>query len=201
MFLRREKVAVIKKAIITKIIRRGIFETNSSSSHSISVSKDSSFIFKKMLELVETKKDKGTIPLKSIQASTREYYDDGDILSTWQSKLEYILTSFQYFPGLDSNLLIKDKDYSWNYKYNFAFLEEHPFIKLLKEVVRDYANYDLYFDEEDFSTGSIDHDSTDIIYRFLEIKSVKDFNKTHVKRNLITLLFDPSITIALNGNH
>lgn len=119
-------------------IRKSVFETNSSSIHSICISGSDRF---------------SKFPNEKISVDFDEYGWGYDRLDTAHQKLSYVLTSIQYY---DSS--VNDED--------IETLYESKYYVWLKEMVKDYCGCEINLEAYDSrwcSMGYVDHQSTDTL--------------------------------------
>jgi hypothetical protein len=155
-------------------IRRGVFETNSSSSHSISISCSDHFsdLFANVV--------KGGV----VYGTGLEFGWGYDIYSSANIKLQYLITGI--FSSCSSQLDVEDKK------------ENNSYYKMLKDVIKEYTNYELKIVDFDnikekkyYPYGYIDHQS------YGEYAMAFDSKNT-----LANFLFNPQSTLIIdNDNH
>lgn len=126
-------------------IRKGVFETNSSSMHSICFDGNSNFAQYN----------------KPICGRFDEFGWGYDILSTAEEKLSYVLTYLVSNYNITKNLSYKN---SWNNYVNYEELLKNKYFIWLNEIVKDYTGFDIHLTHgiED-EAGYIDHQSMDTI--------------------------------------
>lgn len=120
-------------------IRRSVFETNSSSSHSISISGEDSW----------------DIPTYTLYAGFDEYGWDNDDFYGVENKLSYVLTMVQY----------KLKGVSWEERTP-EYILNCDFVKWIREMVDGYCNQSIeikLIENDYYPMGYIDHQSTDAL--------------------------------------
>lgn len=125
-----------------KQIRRGVFETNSSSSHSISISGNDSWEY----------------PKYTLNVEFGEYgWEENDFYGV-ENKLSYVLTMVQYHLG----------DLSWEERTPEVVLNSN-YVKWLREIVKGFCDQEIeiqLMDEMYYPMGYIDHQSTDVLDEF-----------------------------------
>lgn len=174
-----------------KQIRNNVFETNSSSSHSLSIP------FEEDLgKYVKAHFD-------NVDVTFGEYGWEEDILDTPLEKLEYLLTAVQYFDKPFKN----QEDY-WEYseevlreKYN-AWINSSEYFKWIKKALFNFngSTINIVIDEyEKWNLlGYIDHQSSYL----LEEESVWNENEETFKKNVIEFIFNPEYAVHTdNDNH
>ena len=163
--------------------RSNVFETNSSSMHSVSYSPSSSSTMN--LEEIRSK-----IALSSdqkvIYGSFGEFGWGYDVLSSFGEKLEYVLTSIRYH---DNSAQDEQPETVKESKY-FKWLSE-----LLEQVIGCTLDLKEGRRGETVDIGYIDHQSTDTLDEYFQ-------DETTFKTKMIPLLFDNNCTIIIdNDNH
>lgn len=134
-----------------KQIRNSVFETNSSSTHSLSLGS------RKDAEYVIPKHDKDT----EVTYTCGEFGWEESYLETWDEKLEYILTAIQYHIPLPENYW---EDKTANLVYNCVI--NSNFYKWLQEMIYDHCGLKIRLEKLDdnyYPMGYIDHQSTDML--------------------------------------
>lgn len=119
-----------------KTIRRSVFETNSSSTHSISIIGKDNYQYPKQ---------------NTIHCEFGEYGWGYDKLNTVYEKLSYVLTMIQYKIGTSENL--EEVQESLYYQWLSEMIKEHTGSTLEVSITGD-KYYDI---------GYIDHQSTDTL--------------------------------------
>jgi hypothetical protein len=155
-----------------KVIRNGVFETNSSSMHSISlnVAQD---------EYEPIKPATGKSKNRELTISCGEYGWGPDSCSSWGEKLSYVITSIKANSDVAS---IED-------------MQNHRFFKLVKEVVHDFTGMKMVVDSLE---GYIDHQSVDMLSDYLDDKKSDEDFMNDIKE----LIFNKKYTIVIdNDNH
>ena len=130
-----------------KKIRRSVFETNSSSTHSISLCLQEHFLD---WDLFGSKKHK-VVDLRPGEFGWEvESYDD------WMSKASYCLTWAVMHAGVkwDDTPEVADK------KVQEYLVKEDSYLHMLKRVLEDYLDCTVEF--RDMLYGYIDHQSQDV---------------------------------------
>lgn len=142
-----------------KIIRKGVFESNSSSSHSLVVTKNEKVeIFD---EIPWWLHEDGTIRVGGYRADFGRSPDRP--LTDFYDKLNYLIAAYQY----DENKLNEIED-------------------TVKEIFPSFTKFNYYKDDYDgeIDYGNIDHQSADLIPRYLKKHNIsfKEFltNKKYV---------------------
>lgn len=167
-----------------KQIRRGVFETNSSSSHSISFTS-----MKPSLEYCEIED----------QVYFGEYGWGVEVLKYSFQKLSYVLTSIQYMADDEDHIWRSDEDQ--NLTKLDELVEQSKYVRWLHEMVLDHTgnDFDLILESGGwgrFGLGYIDHQSNDLLSE-LWSKDEKKF-----KDNMRRLIFDSNCSIIIdNDNH
>jgi hypothetical protein len=154
-----------------KQIRNSVFETNSSSTHSISIS-GSSFMH---------------IPKVPLFVSFGEYGWGYDEYNDPEDKLSYILTAAQYYTN----------EYDWK-KKNYDAIFDSKWVKWIREMVRDYCGQEIEISlNEDtyYPTGYIDHQSTDTLDQFWT-DDEKQF-----KENMKQIVFNMAYTVVIDNDN
>lgn len=139
-----------------KVIRNNVFETNSSSSHTLILSK------------VKSGKDIITSDTDELYMNGGEFGWGYDQLWSAKMKLQYVLTYF--LNKLDDDMTIED-------------IMQEDFFKLLSDIVKEETGLklclgDKWFEDE-FEFGYIDHESADMLGCFGDV-----YNKEFL-RNII----------------
>lgn len=162
-------------------IRNNVFETNSSSSHSLVFSK------KKPNRVdynsLEIKDGLLTINLRTFGWSGPE--ELGDLLADANSKLDYIATYFLYYLNWE---LANDDEYHISYERasNLNLVETaldvdkfESLINAIKKVRPDFKEFEIILNEDGDAFGEIDHQSQDLLneYTMNEIVNKILFNK------------------------
>ncbi len=164
-----------------KQIRYGIFETNSSSTHSISIN-NNHLVSSLLLE-----NDEG-----DIESSGGKFGCEIRTIHNQQLKLDYIVTYL--CSRYKSEILDKDTvdDEVERIK---ASLEQDDDFKNLKEVIRDYCGTELSIkknsDNDWYPLGYIDHQSINVADKVFKSK-----------QNIASFIFNPQSVLHLdNDNH
>lgn len=157
------------------VIRRNVFETNSSSSHSVS------YHVKPDNEILDLNKIKDKYSsYEVVVVSCGEYGWGYDLLCSFEEKLAYVLTSIQYNSSESVD--------------NMQELQESEYFKWLNEIVTEYCGVPIGIFGTDI--GHVDHQSTDTLRHYF----VED--KEKFRSRMIPLLFDDDYTIIIdNDNH
>lgn len=164
-------------------IRRNVFETNSSSMHSISYSP------KKANAQLDLEQVKGEYNGRTIVGTFGEYGWGYDVLCSLEEKLSYVLTSIRYF----------DRTVDEDNVDALEALKASKYYVWLAEMFHEYlgCKLDVQLNRDDYYTmGYIDHQSTDTLTDY-----IKD-DEDHFKMSVMQLLLDDSYTIVIdNDNH
>ena len=121
-------------------IRKGVFETNSSSMHSVAIVGANKMLVNRLYENENEK----------IVVNPREYGWNGNNLTSPIEKLSYITTMIQY-KNIDSDT------------------ENSIYFEWLSEMVKDYTGLELIYqkqNDEYYPNGYIDHQSVDTLDSF-----------------------------------
>lgn len=157
-------------------IRKGVFETNSSSMHSLTV-----IAGDRMGEYNFNTIDVDGEEL--IPVYPDEYGWNGDDLKTPLQKLSYIITMVQY-----KDSLIREDD-----------IEDSRYFLWLSEMIKDYVGYGIAYQpshDEYYKYGYIDHESVDILDEYW----VDD--KEEFQSNMRDIIFNEKYFIIIdNDNH
>ena len=121
-------------------IRLGVFETNSSSSHSLTLTQG---------DLVSSPFDADTMRKGLVEVGMNEYGWEWHRYYTARNKLSYLLTQV-----LRSDQAVPEGDHE---EVTRALCEKHPELAMLVRVVKDHTGCDLRFIAG--SSGYIDHES------------------------------------------
>lgn len=121
-------------------IRLNVFETNSSSSHSLTVTAG---------DLVETPFDVDTLRRGVVEVGMSEYGWEWQRYYTARNKLSYLLTQVLRYHG--------NVPTGTNAGVTKELCEEHDELAMMVRVVKDYTGCDLHFVAD--SSGYIDHES------------------------------------------
>lgn len=154
-----------------RVIRRGVFETNSSSSHSITIDNDNTY-------------DELYISDGKVVAGFEEFGWDYDRLYSANEKLEYVITSLQYNDDvkvdgkLDLDKFINSKHFKW-----------------LDELIHDEtgANLDVKPNSCGFHPfGYVDHQSIGTIDMFMsdDEQEFKEKMKDLIFSNKYSIIID-----------
>lgn len=125
-----------------KQIRRGVFETNSSSSHSISISGEDAY----------------DLPAYTLNVGFAEYGWENDDFYGIENKLSYVLTMVQY----------KLHGVSWESRTPDVVLNS-VYVNWIREMVKGYCGQDIkiyLMDGEYYPMGYVDHQSSDTLDEF-----------------------------------
>lgn len=176
-----------------KVTRSSVFETNSSSSHSLTICDKGKLSIPTYLDFV----------CGEFGWEHEKWYDS-------QSKLSYVLTGVQYavrsmFPKMpvnenrDASFYKSDAYKNWMEQCD-AIVKSNVYISWIKDVLKglniEYYPEDIGSDSEYFRFGYIDHQSTDLIYNIFS----KD--ECEFKTNFINFVFNPSSYLETdNDNH
>lgn len=154
-------------------IRKRVFETNSSSMHSVAIIGSDRMNKLNLLTKIVDGEEK-------IVVNSDEYGWTGDDLITPLQKLSYIVT------------MIKYKDYDEN-------IENSKYFEWLSDMVKNYTGYDLVYQSYSsgyYEDGYIDHQSTDTLDKFWSDDEDK------FKNNMRDLVFNDKYFIIIdNDNH
>jgi hypothetical protein len=154
-------------------IRKGVFETNSSSMHSICIEGKS--------RMCEFKNYKGD----DILASGGEFGWEIEEYTDWETKLQYVIVSMQY---LGSNRPEKPEEYMDCTEYRW-----------LTEVIKDYTGKNLVMND-DFTPGYIDHQSVDNLGE--NDIWLKNSDEQNWKSRIRDFIFDERFVLVTdNDNH
>lgn len=166
-----------------KQIRQGVFETNSSSMHSLCIQRDEP----DEVEISYLHEEDGYITTQ-----IGEFGWGIETLRQQEEKLSYILTM----------IMMKEGFYPIESKEDEKLFEESRLFGLLKEVVEEHSGcklrvrYTLEDDDEEYVWGYVDHQSQDTLDREL----LGD-DKT-VKENIKKIIFSYRYFIVIdNDNH
>lgn len=168
-----------------KQIRRSVFETNSSSSHSISMtSRADNFVNPKTEYIYDT-------------AEFGEYGWENEWYGSVNGKLNYVFTMIQYH--------IKHPKYTAEFSYEEKVIDRvfnSSYFKWLKELFLDYVGRELIVNKPVYVEGSfsyplgyIDHQSTDILDEWWA-----DDEKTF-KENMKDLIFNNRYAIVTGNDN
>ena len=160
-------------------IRRNVFETNSSSTHSISFSSRDEALEESVLKVAND---------GYIHIGFGEFGWEIETYSSQGSKLSYLLTMIACVNGLTPSWYEKD------FGYLRTEITELDDFKTLNDEIIEYTRceYGLYIDE---SYGYIDHQS------FEDYRSLKDFLNDWGVKNCIEFIFGNVIVHTDNDNH
>jgi hypothetical protein len=177
-----------------KTIRRSVFETNSSSMHSISLASNG----------------KIQVPLFPLVLECGEFGRGYDEFNDPQTKLSYVLTMLQYkakyyrleWPEEWTKLSNEEKDNYWKLEAKTretGILTSNEY-KWIIELLIELGVYDfqgLQYDEKAFYPfGYVDHQSTDTLD---ELWSDDEYI---FKENMKNFIFNPAYTLIIdNDNH
>ena len=131
-----------------KQIRRSVFETNSSSTHSITIS---------------GLKDIYDFPTTDLPVRFGEYGWEYEHYYDIEDKLSYVFTMMQYKIGAK---------YDWGNKRLLKSVIESDYSKWIQEMTMEHCGKKLIFsskgckEDESFPCGYIDHQSTDVLDDF-----------------------------------
>jgi len=155
-------------------IRKGVFETNSSSMHSLAVIGADRM---NQLNFHTTNID----GVKKISVQSDEYGWSGDDLITPLEKLSYIATLIQYKDS--SNEIPNSKYFQW-----------------LSEMVKDYTGYGLtyipYLEGDKWNAdGYVNHQSTDTL------DSEWSTNEEDFKSNMKDIVFNDKYFIVIDNDN
>lgn len=161
---------------MTVKIRKGVFETNSSSVHSICISGDDRYE-------IETPDYEGTAIVEG-----GEYGWGYETLHGMSEKLSYVFTSIQYYDhDLERNIIDPDR------------VMESPLFQKLAKVVKDYTGLTLMprlFNDQYSPMGYIDHQSIDLMDEYWKAPEIM------FDGMMRELLFNHKIYIEIdNDNH
>jgi len=161
-------------------IRNGVFETNSSSMHSIAIRGSNRYT------QLYTNND------NVVSVECGEYGWGYDRLCTAYEKLCYVVTAIQYY---DKDVHSIDDNFNVNIHNG---IKSSKFFSWLREMVKDYIGYDLVLNKGKgyYPDGYIDHQSTDILDDFWSN------DKAEFKANMKELIFNDKYSIIIdNDNH
>lgn len=165
-------------------VRYGVFETNSSSVHTLSIP-----LTRGAINPEETKKWYGNG--KPLKIQFGEFGWGPDVLRSLEDKLSYIATSMQYYLRLD--------DVLDNLPGKLQIIYGSNYYKWLKEVILQYTTWtDLLFEPlhgnwDPF--GYVDHQSTDTLNDLFAA------DEQRFKDIAATILFnDRCVIVILNDN-
>lgn len=163
-------------------IRKNVFETNSSSMHSVSYSpkKDNA-----QLDLAKLKEEYNG---KTIVGTFGEYGWGYDLLCSLEEKLSYVLTSIRYFDDVIDEDSVNVLD---------AF-KENKYFKWLAEIFHEYLGCELDVElkaDEYYKMGYVDHQSTDTLNGYIHD------NEDQFKMSMMQLLLDDSYTIIIDNDN
>jgi len=166
-----------------KQIRQGVFETNSSSVHSLSILNRDSFI--------------SNYPL---QGFFGEFGWEHNMLNSPTEKLSYVLTTIAYFAGVVNVNKKIEKD-----KAIGMFLSEGHFV-FLNEAIKEHTGEGIYIDwdkalcSEWNPFGYIDHQSFEYgVPDALEMFWSED--EETFKKNMIDLIFNSKYSIITDNDN
>lgn len=155
-----------------RTIRRGVFETNSSSMHSISITEE------------EEGQDKNIGETHGVVVGYFGEYGWGyERLTTPLEKLSYVLTSLPYLIGDVTEL----DDYT-----------ESVYVRWLGEMVKDYTGSELEIQGGECQyhpMGYIDHESTGILRDYWSEE------EEGFKSNMRDLIFSSKYTIVIDNDN
>jgi hypothetical protein len=142
-----------------RVVRREVFETNSSSSHSVSIKKE---------EIIKLTKIN-----RQLEGYFADYGRQHEILRTPEEKLSYVLTMIvSKYVDTYSRLTHNDLPA----KRVLRNLKANTYYVLLNELVKKYTGYeigsldeeDIYDSEDIIDFGSIDHQSADTLDEYFK---------------------------------
>ena len=159
-----------------QVTRHGVFETNSSSVHSLSIEGASHLVTL-------------TITNGELMVEFGEFGWGYDRLDYWYDKLSYVLTAIQYH---DTSVT------------NYETLEQSQFYQWLVELVKDYsgATMGILKDRDNYHTmGYIDHQSTPQEGGD-PLEDLWSTDEAEFKSNIKDVIFDAQYVIVIdNDNH
>lgn len=176
-----------------KQTRRSVFETNSSSMHSISIGHSDTFKFP-----------------KSVQLYFGEFGWGYDEFNDAQNKLSYVLTAIQYhvddipkYPEKNDNMSWDEWEKSkekieYEISVNKAIIES-KYLRWLKELLNGVGVH--YYPEIPETTskwneyGYIDHQSTDVI------DEIWSDDENEFKENMKNFIFNPNSTLYVDNDN
>ena len=165
-----------------QIIRSNVFETNSSSMHSIAISKTDTYftdeeVYNSFSEYDKYYGRKNDLHIRFLNDYTKDKEDTSfgrapfAILSTYCDKLRYYIAS-------KSNIW-NDEEYKTfldSIKKRYPRIKDFSFTKYTEEQKKYYCN--------DYNYGSVDHQSSELLFNFLLHKniSIEEFltNKKYI---------------------
>ena len=152
-------------------IRRGVFETNSSSCHSISIKGDDHY------------RDDFNGEGRDLEIELGEFGWGPDLLEHPFDKLCYVLVSIQYFQPWCKTIadLVKSKEFIW-----------------LQDIIREKINYNLVVEENSgkfYPLGYIDHDS-----KYL-LEDLWSDNETVFKDNMREFIFNNKYNVIIDNDN
>ena len=154
-------------------IRQGVFETNSSSSHSISYNNDNTEVSRCLREVGTT-----------VVITGGEFGWGYEELTTPYEKMQYVLTSVVSYENVENRL------------------HESVLYKWIQEMVLDYSNETLVLEEvecEFYPYGYIDHQSSDLL---TDKDYWQTDNEELFKNGIKDLVFSDKYSIIIdNDNH
>jgi len=157
-----------------KSIRKSVFETNSSSMHSLAVIGGD-----RMNHDIYTTLDENGV--KKIPAHSGEHGWGYDTLKTPIEKLGYVTTMIQYKDSVDE--IPNSKYFGW-----------------LSEMIKDYTGYELLYvpnspDDKWYRDGYIDHQSTDIL------DDEWSSDEQEFKNNMRNVIFNDKYFIIIDNDN
>ncbi len=161
-----------------KVIRRGCFETNSSSSHSISFSNDN------ICEDFNIKLDEdGYIYVDNFG----EYgWGCGDVLTSQEEKLNYLLTMATCFchKGVDNENFDTEQ-----------FYRDSEYFKRIEDIILRYCN-GIKFSDNCFSVYSCDNRNFSTKFNgYVDHQSVEKYD------NIAEIIFNPTCVIEITNDN
>lgn len=157
-----------------RTIRRGVFETNSSSSHSITIDNDNTY-------------SKLRVGDEKVSVRFGEFGWGYDRLYSANEKLEYVITFLQYAD-----------DVRVDGQVNLDKFVNSKYFKWLKELIYDEtgATLDVELNDCDYyKFGYIDHQSIGTVNMFMSD------NKQEFKEKMKDLIFSNKYSIIIDHNN
>ena len=157
-------------------IRSSVFETNSSSTHSVALRGGKNYCY---------------VPTYTLRVSLGEYGWEQARYSGIEEKLSYIYTMMQYYMGYEEK-------WDWGER-DFGLLENSKWSKWIKEMVLEHCGQEILLTSNNdgyYPLGYIDHQSTDTLCDFWSE------DEDEFKANMKDLIFNERyIIITDNDNH
>lgn len=169
-----------------KKIRASIFETNSSSTHSISI-----------------KRGGQTTPTKIDKVYFGEFGWENRYFNNCYDKLSYLITSIRYFypeEEVSGWLFRKEDDFEKNKKEIEKWMSGNKHFQWLHEMVKEFTGQDFKValnDNRFHPMGYIDHQSSRVVNEY----GIWSFSKETFKENVKNFVFNNAYAVQTGNDN